>query len=178
MGHCVGGYCPDVFEGRSRIYSLRDKKGEPHVTIEVQPGPRIFDTGTPEGRPGPENIVQIKGKANRAPKDEYLPFVQDFVRSGNWSQVKDLQNTGLVQLPDNRFITKQQFDEGIQRLTGESEPSVNAEWSEWFQLQIRLDPQWWEEARGAFEGYARGGKVRISNNPDTMRLELLRKKHA
>ncbi|NDG14043.1 MAG: hypothetical protein EB124_13025, partial [Betaproteobacteria bacterium] len=33
MGHCVGGYCPDVIEGRSRIYSLRDKKGEPHVTI-------------------------------------------------------------------------------------------------------------------------------------------------
>ena len=37
MGHCVGGYCPDVMEGRSRIYSLRDAKGEPHVTIEVQP---------------------------------------------------------------------------------------------------------------------------------------------
>jgi hypothetical protein len=98
MGHCVGGYCPDVIEGRSRIYSLRDKKGEPHVTIEVEPGPRIFDTGTPEGRPGPENIAQIKGKGNKAPKDEYLPFVQDFVRSGNWSKVGDLQNTGLMTL--------------------------------------------------------------------------------
>lgn len=95
MGHCVGGYCPDVEEGRSRIYSLRDAKGEPHVTVEVGPGSRIFDTGTPEGRPGPEKIVQIKGKANRAPKDEYLPFVQDFVRSGRWSDVKDIQNTGM-----------------------------------------------------------------------------------
>lgn len=38
MGHCVGGYCPDVAEGRSRIFSLRDAKGEPHVTIETQPG--------------------------------------------------------------------------------------------------------------------------------------------
>jgi hypothetical protein len=37
MGHCVGGYCPDVASGRSRIYSLRDSKGEPHVTVEVQP---------------------------------------------------------------------------------------------------------------------------------------------
>jgi hypothetical protein len=37
MGHCVGGYCPDVVEGKSRIFSLRDAKGEPHVTIEVQP---------------------------------------------------------------------------------------------------------------------------------------------
>ena len=37
MGHCVGGYCPDVLEGRSRIFSLRDAKGEPHVTIETEP---------------------------------------------------------------------------------------------------------------------------------------------
>lgn len=37
MGHCVGGYCPDVASGRSRIFSLRDSKGEPHVTVEVQP---------------------------------------------------------------------------------------------------------------------------------------------
>jgi hypothetical protein len=40
MGHCVGGYCPDVQEGRSSIYSLRDAKGQPHVTIETTPGPR------------------------------------------------------------------------------------------------------------------------------------------
>ena len=39
MGHCVGGYCPDVLEGRSRIFSLRDAKGEPHVTIETKPNP-------------------------------------------------------------------------------------------------------------------------------------------
>ena len=37
MSHCVGGYCPDVAEGRSRIFSLRDKDGKPRVTIEVSP---------------------------------------------------------------------------------------------------------------------------------------------
>lgn len=37
MGHCVGGYCDDVVDGASRIFSLRDAKGEPHVTIEVKP---------------------------------------------------------------------------------------------------------------------------------------------
>jgi hypothetical protein len=37
MGHCVGGYCPDVVAGNSRIFSLRDKKGEPHVTVETRP---------------------------------------------------------------------------------------------------------------------------------------------
>lgn len=188
MGHCVGGYCPDVVEGRSKIYSLRDKKGQPHVTIEVRPASQRIaprheeilaemkasgvDTGAlsesaydaayeqalqrvKQSRP-PE-IVQIKGKGNKAPKEEYLPAVQDFVRSGNWSSVGDLQNTGLVRLPDKRLITKEQFDEGIQRLTGEGEPSVNAEW---FQRQIQRDPSWWDQASGAFEGFSRGGAVR------------------
>lgn len=131
MGHCVGGYCPDVSEGRSRIYSLRDEKGQPHVTIEVKPGPKIFDTGTPEGRPGPENIVQIKGSGKKDPgqrlrvksagyKDEpdahLLPFVQDFVRSGNWGRVGDLGNTNLVDLGEEglrttgqRFLTNEEF---------------------------------------------------------------------
>jgi hypothetical protein len=37
MGHCVGGECPKVESGKSRIISLRDAKGEPHVTLEVIP---------------------------------------------------------------------------------------------------------------------------------------------
>ena len=37
MGHCVGGYCDDVLSGRTRIFSLRDAKGQPHVTVEVGP---------------------------------------------------------------------------------------------------------------------------------------------
>ena len=37
MGHCVGGYCPSVASGETRIFSLRDAKNEPHVTIEVRP---------------------------------------------------------------------------------------------------------------------------------------------
>ena len=35
MGHCVGGYCDDVLERGTKIYSLRDAKGQPHVTVEV-----------------------------------------------------------------------------------------------------------------------------------------------
>jgi hypothetical protein len=119
MGHCVGGYCPDVVEGRSRIYSLRDDKGRPHVTIEVAPRNITVeeaikiarDEGLPEkgmetfkrvteimgsGDFMRQDIVQIKGKSNKAPKEEYLPAVQDFVRSGNFGKVGDLQNTGLV----------------------------------------------------------------------------------
>lgn len=126
MGHCVGGYCPDVKSGVSNIYSLRDAKGRPHVTIETaKPGPldwylrqedvahlpeepELDDAGahiswlqqlaqTPEYVAATQNpsVIQIKGKANAAPKAEYLPFIQDFVRSGKWSDIGDAAHTGL-----------------------------------------------------------------------------------
>lgn len=41
------------------------------------------------------SIRQIKGKQNEKPKDNYLPYIQDFVRSGNWSDVRDFKNTGF-----------------------------------------------------------------------------------
>jgi len=129
MGHCVGGYCPDVESGQSRIFSLRDAKGEPHVTIEVKPnqdhvGFSYAKENYPElyaqyaankdkyfnswrdflKQEAPEvlenvqkNITQIFGKGNAAPKEEYLPFVQDFVKSGEWSGLnpRELRNAGL-----------------------------------------------------------------------------------
>jgi hypothetical protein len=100
MGHCVGGYCPEVVSGNTRIYSLRDAKGQPHVTIETQPSRSNSIKSMREGNPTDYKITQIKGKTNRAPKEDYLPFVQDFVKSGQWSDVGDLQNTGLYSAKD------------------------------------------------------------------------------
>lgn len=159
MQHCVGGYCPDVVEGKSRIYSLRDAKGQPRVTIEVEPmalpnkfsdlwdvamkhvseespgwkrlgeygdpytalkrhygssveNPRAVVEGILEYFPEAldatmadinnmhPKISQIKGFKNKKPADEFLPFVQDFVKSGNWSGVHDLQNSGLRRVTD------------------------------------------------------------------------------
>lgn len=143
MKHCVGGYCDDVISGQKRIFSLRDAKGEPHVTIHTEPGrvtrefleslpdPDRANSLTPDvlgdtstlrdyiqrhrsgngdfesfadktlvelgiERP-PEKIVQIKRKANLVNSEpyEYRPFVQDFVKSGKWSDVGDLANTGM-----------------------------------------------------------------------------------
>lgn len=37
MGHCVGSYCDQVSGGGTRIFSLRDPSGKPHVTVEVIP---------------------------------------------------------------------------------------------------------------------------------------------
>jgi hypothetical protein len=165
MGHCVGGYCEDVLSGRSQIYSLRDTKtGAPHVTIEVEPVPMtlakaknqidatypdldendrmrmlreagwVDEQGIPYPDPKPR-IIQIKGKGNRKPKDEYIPFVQDFVRSGRWESVEDLNNTGLIDLlrhrprweaeqlqrEGGRFVTPQELEAFRYRLKGEQQ---------------------------------------------------------
>jgi len=167
MGHCVGGYCPDVIEGRSRIYSLRDKKGQPHVTVEVKPSVMFRDEdfgvndvtikegtndfgdrgyNTTDGKffeaysdavdhqqkiskpidDIPFRISQIKGKGNKKPNEEYLPFVQDFVKSSKWSDVGDFGNTGLMRIapesneafylrqqnkPIPEYVTDQEYDE-------------------------------------------------------------------
>jgi len=100
MGHCVGGYCGDVAAGKSRIFSLRDAKGNPHVTIETTPGIDPFG-GT---------IEQIKGNSNLKPNDEYLPAVQDFIRSQKWDSIGDLHNTGLNRVGD-RYFTQTELDE-------------------------------------------------------------------
>jgi hypothetical protein len=129
MGHCVGGYCPDVVEGRSRIFSLRDAKGEPHVTIEVKPpsdysraiqATKLRAQGlSPEKaelevRDISPEIVQIKGKQNRAPKEDYLPFVQDFVKGGAWEEVGDIKNTGLKSL--NEAFPRKSDRENFEKL--------------------------------------------------------------
>ena len=163
MGHCVGGYCDKVLSGDTRIFSLRDAKGQPHVTIETRPGkdpsrllkedqlppdvladlkkrnltsPKFmwrFDEElgrhVPEMGPFEDKIIQIKGKQNLAPKEDYLPFVQDFVKSGKWSDVGDLHNTGLRQTPKG-YYTEQELHDAIVRAQGEEAGSLkdNLDW--------------------------------------------------
>ena len=189
MGHCVGGYCPDVLEGRSRIYSLRDSRGEPHVTIEVgKPQVRtepdemqkIYDQAVQEAnerglnsneefnafyfdrvkqlqndlidrkQANASNVIrQIKGKQNARPIEKYDPYTQDFVRSGEWSDVGDLKNTGLIK-HEGKYMTQAEYDDYL----------LN---------ELRPPPA---------EGMKAGGKVHLSNNPDAMRMELGNKKFA
>jgi hypothetical protein len=63
MRHCVGRYCDDVFSGQTRVFSLRDSKGEPHITIETIPASKEL---TPENvetflQENPGNITQRLG---------------------------------------------------------------------------------------------------------------------
>lgn len=203
MGHCVGGYCPDVASGNTRIFSLRDAKGEPHVTIETKPGNpselyrqelaamrergqmdewtswlreqasqpdyevpqngfdainawRATQGLEPLDVQVPEIIKQVKGKQNLKPKEKYIPYVQDFIKSGQWGDVGDMHHTDLVRLPDGRFVTQQQYDEGMSRAFGENAPELLSNkrlyGPDWFERN-------WAEAAPYFEGYATGGRV-------------------
>lgn len=94
MGHCVGSYCEAVSTGRSVIYSLRDKKGRPHVTIEWQPLStselsRLSATEFEERVPG--KFVQIHGKQNEPPADKYRPYLIEWLQEGFPSDVTGLQ---------------------------------------------------------------------------------------
>jgi len=184
MGHCVGGYCDDVASGRSNIFSLRDAKGQPHVTVETAPGDqfasrdRLFDV-TPEDYtkishraeemlasgdygndlnaamtdaanehlgPPPSKIVQIKGKGNAKPHDDYLPYVQDFVKSGQWGDVGDLGNAGLHRV--------QAADGSVSYLSPEEYKAAKAPW-------LVDDPV----------GYAEGGPIVAPNQVDFENLD-------
>jgi hypothetical protein len=188
MGHCVGGYCPDVDEGLSRIYSLRDKKGQPHVTIEVKPGRKLTEKDMPDDvremlseqygdasreefeaavqlylkqQAVPDEIVQIKGKGNKAPKEDYLPAVQDFVRSGNFGRVGDLGNTGLIDVSQAGPLMKalqdiygQHMRVGIDKFNSAADVATDV------QRFMTKDELLKFLGETPPEGFARGGAVR------------------
>ena len=100
MGHCVGGYDPDNPD--NTIISLWDKKGEPHVTIEI--------SGRKDGY---QEIRQIKGKQNAAPAEKYKDIAAKFIRGwldeSPWNEdpadpdrlvAGDGANIGMISYPD------------------------------------------------------------------------------
>lgn len=181
MNHCVGKYCDDVASGKSRIYSLRDAKGQPHTTIEVVPKGAVFsdvakhigperadellDQGVTlsemiKGIPDfqyPQEIKQIKGKGNKAPNPEYLPYVQDFVKSGKWSDVGDLGNTGLRRATDAWNPNEEKLIKaaGIKFPTHATQQEIDA-----------INQQVWPGVMGPAKppGFADGGSVRALAN--------------
>ena len=96
------------------------------------------------------SIIQIKGKANHKPNDEYLPYVQDFVKSGERSDVGDLGNTGLRRTSDAFNDTEQAFlrSKGVD-LKPYIDPEETARYKEMFK---KPEP-----------GFAAGGTVDSTN---------------
>ena len=100
MGHCVGGYDPD--NDNNTIISLWDKKGEPHVTIEIQ------EYGGNPGNPYPDDIeemVQIKGKQNDAPVGKYKEIAAKFVKKWLDGGTYNKQAKSLKELQPDRIVT-------------------------------------------------------------------------
>ncbi len=74
MGHCVGSaamYWDRIQRGAGQIWSLRDAKNVPHVTIELR-GWFGVPGGFEDGAFQNVKIAQIQGTANTTPKREYL----------------------------------------------------------------------------------------------------------
>lgn len=191
MGHCVGGYCHDVASGDSGIYTLRDAKGEPHVTIETSPADFVYSdvakrvgaeqasqwldegltlrdmlerAGGREALGLPDDsIVQIKGKQNAKPVDDYIPYVRDFLKSRKWSQIGDAGNANLAQLPDGRYVTREDKTSALARRAREQ-----GYYREGLEAELnrgpagQMDPDRWDQYAPYFEGlerFKRGGFV-------------------
>ena len=75
--HCVGQYDPTSTD--SRIFSLVDKEGYPHVTLQV--GERITLANRTHQRSGEDVIHQIKGKKNSRPSEKYQKYILDFIEN-------------------------------------------------------------------------------------------------
>lgn len=106
----------------------------------------------------PAKISQIKGKQNRAPNEEYLPYVQDFVKGGQWSDIGDLQNTGLRRTSDAFNETEQAFlrGKGVE-LKPYIDPEETARYQELFPRSPSLDGP-----LGSTSGMAKGGAVHMA----------------
>lgn len=192
MGHCVGGYCDPVMKGESRIFSIRDAKGRPHVTIEVRPanrdefiqnnykdysdmlneGPKFANAWVDRQLvKSPQKIVQIKGKGNKAPAEKYQGMVQDFIRSQEWGDIGDLANSGLIKGPKGSYVTPQEMLQQYENLpdTAKSMPMVQ-ERMNWLKEGKNLDYDFTDNldyiARNSWGRYAQGGSVQPAHFDD------------
>ena len=194
LQHCVGGYCPDVLEGRSRIFSLRDEEGRPHATIEVEPhGYRDVFRNLPleqkneinavlekwasnidympnseelvakteqvmaqMGYKPTEQISQIKGLRNQKPEAEFIPYIQDFVKSGNWSDVGDLHHTNLFKVTPGQKLPgfSKEIEPGYYTLEDFKKMAVENE------MPQEILDNWMNKLGGRrFFGMKRGGRI-------------------
>ena len=117
--------------------------------------------GIAEPPPMPYEITQVKGKGNAAPQKGYLPYVQDFVKSGDMPIKRDLQNTGLRDLqrtPKLDEYLKQNSVE-VPRYLDEGEYQKYESDFLMDQLYPKNDPQYLPPQTP--EGMAGGGVVRM-----------------
>lgn len=102
MNHCVGGYAPEAESGRALIYSLRDEKGKPHVTIEMEgfqawvPDPADAEKDTSPYSLGHFTVLNSKDDVPRWEDLQPPVFHEDM------ELVKNLMKQRHEEFPDSR----------------------------------------------------------------------------
>lgn len=94
MGHCVGGqnYKSKIKNKQSLIFSIRDRKNMPHVTIEIDVKSRT--------------MLQKFGKGNKQPIQKYNDMIFEYALFA--SDYKNLRNKEVLKFLNINFITKTQ----------------------------------------------------------------------
>lgn len=123
MGHCSGGYDRRVNDGTTQIYSLRDPKNKPHVTIEMMipktPQEEVKMLRSPNSNPVYKHIdiQQIQGKGNEEPIDEYKQYVKQWFDSlkqqGYQFEPIDLDNEESIDITNFHEFKNKQDDYGV-----------------------------------------------------------------
>jgi hypothetical protein len=213
LGYGHGGW-EAIKSGKAKVYSLVDPKGNPHTTVEIK-SPKVYteddiglqfpsgvlnamknngETGVNEYvaqklkelNSASPTITQIKGKGNGKPVDTYIPYVQDFVKSGNWSDVGDLHHTDLTKIYPESDLAKSLVQKGISvpsYTTSEELTNLLKQAEVGSYRDASKGKTWINDEHPDYrnevppiEGMKRGGAVHISDNPDTMYMELMDKK--
>ena len=95
--HHLGGNERLADEYLTKGYELRDEINSYDDNYRLSP---LWHALKLAGVPRKDSIIQIKGKSNAKPVSRYIPYVQDFVRSGEWGDIGDLHNTGLRRMDE------------------------------------------------------------------------------
>jgi len=104
MGHCVGGYYNKYAAGQTRIISIRDANGFPHVTIELGAPPTVEVKGlgkvtvarVPSNGVGHLIVteknwraVQVRGKGNAVPVPRWLECTWEYLNAQKIAWVEE-----------------------------------------------------------------------------------------
>ncbi len=85
MGHCVGTY--DLSQGK-KIYSLRDARNKPHVTIEIENGV----------------VEQIKGKQNKSPVEKYAKMIRSWLNTTSLDYMMSADYLNLLNIKEFKHV--------------------------------------------------------------------------
>lgn len=122
MGHCVGGYGYQISSGASYIVSLRDPKGHPHVTLEMEGTPPRAQGAGYHNSPTEWLVQQIQGKQDSEPIPEYQEYIKEWFNSLKeqgydikWSR-NSVQHGGEYGYEEPEYLYDEQTVVNVQQL--------------------------------------------------------------